>query len=164
MNWHWIYPNYSFWVLWVVGWAFGTEVQQLISNRKWGYFLRILLNWILYEIWVAHFGESESHKLVSFYTMCDLSRHLHMLCNYYNELYNNVVRDSRRCVFIIYESLACEEVTTLWPAKFSENGVYGRPESGTACVPMQLKNGGCPRIDKDLKEIRSTVQRFIAKL
>jgi hypothetical protein len=48
--------------------------------------------------------------------------------------------------------------------KIPENGIDGRPESDKACVPMQLKNGGCPRIDKDLKEIRSTVQRFIAKL
>lgn len=79
----------------------GTEIQELIINGKWGYLFRILLNLILFQIRVVHFGKSGSHKLVSFYTMCDLSRHLQMLFNCYNGLYNNAIRKLGGCVIIV---------------------------------------------------------------
>jgi len=55
----------------------------------------------------------------------------------------SVLQDYGRCIIIVPESHFCEEVTTLWLAKKTENGTGRRPDGNTACIPIQFNNGVC---------------------
>ena len=92
----WTYPKNSLWQSWIVDFVRSSGNWQVISDKIWGYFHRILINGTLPENRVVLFGKSGCNNLVTF-SKCVTSDAFTLSPSYDNNILNNSAIQWRSC-------------------------------------------------------------------